>query len=256
MVEEKAREVKFMLSEDNDSVNQMLSLPVAAFVQAAYDKLLGRFPDPHELKSNIGAIRCGLGRVHFLDNIHKSDEFHTRFQKMINEGSDSAFVSRAFAMYLKRKPDPQGLEHYLEFLQKGKSREIVNHDIANSKEAKKSYTFWYELDRLLNDQRNSGHPIKRWIGKNRRQERKINREFEIIQNIMLLNYSNNSQILLNGNFEQQDISKFDANSKYSSHVSHSPSLFAKGQGELSSAARKILSRFQHASALYSNRTNS
>ena len=245
-----------MLSEDNDSVSQMISLPIAAFVRAAYDKLLGRSPDTNELNSNIGALRCGLGRVHFLNNICNSHEFTERYHQMLNEGSNSAFVSRAFGMYLKRKPDPQGLEHYLEFLEKGKSREIVNRDIAKSKEAKQSYTFWYELDRLLSDHRNSEHPIKRWIGKNRRKQRQSNRRFEIIQNVFLLNIGNSSQISLKDKFEQQDISSLDTSSKYLPHVTHSSPLFSMGHGELNGAARKILSRLQHASASSLNRTHS
>lgn len=236
-----------MLPEDNDSVSQMLALPVAIFVQAAYKRLLGRSPDPLELKSNIGALRCGLGRVHFLMNIHHSQEFYRRSQQLLNEGGDNEFVAREFAMYLGRTPDPGGLEHYLQLLKTGKSRELVHYDIANSKEAKRSYTFFHELDRLINDYKNSVHPIKRWFGKFRREIRIRNQELEIFSilrntnSIKHLNSENNeidynSEAIILPNVHKISLSRIE------------------GKG-LNAGARKILARLQHASGISSSNRN-
>lgn len=252
-VADKAREVKPMLFEDNDSVSQMLALPVAAFVQAVYGKLLGRLPDTLELKSNIGAIRCGLGRVHFMENVHNSYEFRTRTQKILNDGSDSAFIAREFSMYLGRKPDPQGLEHYLDLLEKGISRKLIHRDISKSKEAKRSYTFWYELDRVLCDYRNSAHPIKRWIGRNRREERKKNQKFEIINNERIPFLESHVKSL----DESIDHKEFNNNYGTFSRRSIQSSLIAVERGNLNGGAKKVLSRLQHASGISSsNRNNS
>lgn len=241
----KQEKQKPMLLEENDSVSQILALPVANFVQASYGKLLGRSPDPVELKSNIGALRCGLGRVRFLENIYRSQEFRTRARQLLYEGSDHIFVAREFAMYLGRSPDPLGLEHYLSLLKKGKSRELVRRDIANSKEAKRSYTFWHELHRLLSDQKNGAHPIKRWIGKSRRESRQRNQEFEILTSVVAASSSHVDRV-------DQDYSRaFGIDGKSSSHAGHHSPLFSVSHGNLHAGARKILSRLQHASGISS-----
>lgn len=243
-----------MFSEENDSVSQMISLPVAAFVSSAYERLLGRSPSVEELRSNTGALRCGLGRISLLENIYKSDEFQTRLQDTLTEGNDEFFVSRMFTMYLSRKPDPQGLQHYLDLLSSGSSREVVRHDIANSIEARNSYSFWYELIRLLNDRRNSLHPFKRWFGKRRRLDRQRNMDFEINQNSIRMSMLEIQSTSLKS-FEHKNVSGLENNKKYSAEVAKSSSLFSSGQVGLNRGAGKVLSRLQHASA-FLDRTNS
>lgn len=236
-----------MSFEDNDSVTQILALPVIAFVQVVYKKILDRSPDPQELKSNAGALRCGLGRVHFLANIYKSQEFRCRFQQVIGEGSDNAFVARIFAMYLGRTPDPQGLAHYLMLLQSGQSRELVRRDIAKSKEARRSYTFWYEFERLISDHHNSLHPIKRWFGKSRRDKRQKNRDFEIITSLPVFGIDNYAP-------RKADIScNIEGNS--SAHYMQQVSLTKVDDKSLNLRSRRILSRLQHASGISSPNRN-
>ncbi|MET0240243.1 MAG: DUF4214 domain-containing protein [Sphingobium sp.] len=243
-----------MVFEDNESVSQMLALPVAAFVQAAYSKLLGRAPDMHELKANIGALRCGLGRVHFLDNIYESDEFRARIKRVLNEGSDGVFITREFVTYLGRKPDPQGLEHYLGLLESGKGREDVHRDITRSKESKKSYTFWFELDRILNDWRKGIHPIKRWIGKHVREERQINRNFEIAIMMAYLSRKSDtasSYVPIEHNVSSDTHLNFDENVT-PIEAPLSPVLMHE---KLNGAAQKIRLRLQHADRLSSASRN-
>jgi len=239
-----------MLFEDHDSVSRMLALPVAVFVQAAYKKLLDRLPDPLELKSNIGALCCGLGRVQFLTNIRQSQEFQARDHQLLNEAGDNEFVAREFAKYLGRTPDARGLEHYLKMLKAGKSRELVRRDIANSKEAKRSYTFWYELDRLINDHKISIHPIKRWFGKRRREDRRRNQEFEILTT----SYNSNISSDIQSNYRDQKNQNYNSAIKITPHTHQITLSRIEGRG-LNGGARKILSRLQHASGISSSNRN-
>ncbi|WP_460989431.1 DUF4214 domain-containing protein [Sphingobium sp. TomTYG45] len=237
-----------MFIEDNDSVSQMLALPLTSFVHNTYRKMLGRSPDALEVKSNVGALRCGLGRIQFLMNICKSQEFRTRNQQLLNQDSDNAFVAREFAMYLGRSPDPQGLEHYLKLLEKGKSRELIHLDISTSKEARQSYTFWNELDRILIDHRNNCHPLKRWIGARRRANRRANRDFELM-------ISSSENVFVGKSTYNEQGAQHNADLKLSGFTSHQVSLSKVDRGSLNGDTRKILSRLQHASGISSSSRN-
>lgn len=170
-----------MPSQTPDTVLALLTLPIPDFVQKAYLILLGRQPESHEIAARATVLRTGWGRVRLLENIVSSEEFTNREQKLLGDGSPRAFVERNYLLYLNRTPDVHGLEHYTKMLDAGRTRDAVRRDIAGSKEALATGSFWVELERLLADERKNMRRFGRWFGLFRRQERRWNLEMEVLR---------------------------------------------------------------------------
>jgi hypothetical protein len=172
--------MKQMPSESIGSVINLLELSTSDFVQTAYNILLGRWPQSPELSARVSALRMGAGRSRMLADIAASSEFKARQQALVHEGDDEAFLERVYTAYIGRIPEPDGMEFYLNLLRSGKARERVQRDIATSKEARIAGAFWYEFDRLVASERTNIRGLRYWLGRTRRLERRINREFEVL----------------------------------------------------------------------------
>lgn len=168
-----------MPADEIVSVLDLLALPIPAFVEASYQRLLDRSPDPTEMQERSGALRAGLGRLAFLADMSRSDEFRKRCDGLQIGQSDAAFLEDVYQRYLGRQIDPQGMEGNLRFLARGKSRKRVVRQIAQSREARTKRTFWLELEELLADERAERHWFWRWPGRHRRRERRCNRMIEL-----------------------------------------------------------------------------
>ncbi|MBF5090887.1 DUF4214 domain-containing protein [Novosphingobium sp. NBM11] len=149
------------------------------FVDAAYQLMLDRAPDSSEKKSQCGSLRAGLGRTRFLGDLALSAEFRQRRDGELRGQSDSAFLEQVYLRYLGRQIDPQGMDAYLRFLARGKSRKRVIRQVARSREAQTRRTTWFELEQLLADELAQRHWLRRWIGQYRRAERLRNRMVEV-----------------------------------------------------------------------------
>lgn len=168
-----------MPAENIVSVIDLLALPIPEFVEASYHHMLGRSPQPAEIKAQCGLLRAGHGRSRFLGDLAKSEEYRARRDGALHNQTDSAFLEQVYLQYLGRQIDPQGMAGYLRALARGKSRKRIVKQIAGSREARTRRTLWFELDQLLADERAQRHWLRRWIGNHGRAERSRNRMIEV-----------------------------------------------------------------------------
>jgi FkbM family methyltransferase len=173
------RDSDSMASDVIYSILDLLALPISNFVQTSYEMLLGRLPDPLELKERASVLRAGWGRRRLLAEITQSPEFKVRQDRLLHEGDDETFVKQQYRRYLNRVPDSDGLATYLGFLNNGKSRAQIRNKIATSREARIAGTFWFELDLLVADENKDGQRFGRSFGKLKRLNRLRNQELEI-----------------------------------------------------------------------------
>lgn len=166
-----------MRVEDIPSVVDLMALPLTDFVHASYLILLGRAPDPLELKERSGALRRGLGRGRFLGDMSLSAEFRKCQARWLHDGDDKTFIGNVFLRYLDRWADTEALTYYTGICGRHGRARVVS-DIFRSQEARMRSTFWYELDHLLADYRADRHLFLRWIGRTKRRERQCNRANE------------------------------------------------------------------------------
>ena len=183
-----------MHAEDQRSVLDFLALPAPDFVNASYNALLGRLPDPLELRERSGVVRAGLGRIRFLADMTNSPEFRKRHEQAMFDGDDESFIEYNFLRYLNRRPDRDGLSHYAGLLADGRRRERIAKDISRSREARIKRTFWYELEHVLADERAERHWFKRWIGRAKRHKRQRNimQEAALLHTVTLLPAANHA----------------------------------------------------------------
>lgn len=154
--------------ESVHSLLDLIALPIPDFVDVSYQILLERRPARAERDERAGAVRAGLGRTRFLADMCMSPEYEQRWDHVLKEGDDVAFVEAMFRRYLNRSADPDGSQHYVNLLGKGKSRSRTARDIASSREAKTERTFWFELNHLVAAERAERHWFRRWFGHGRR----------------------------------------------------------------------------------------
>jgi hypothetical protein len=173
------KRARIVPTDEIASVLDLLALPIPTFVEAAYQQLLGRSPDPTEIQQRCGALRAGRGRLVFLTDLSMSAEFRDRCDGIRRGQSDGAFLEDVYQRYLGRQIDPQGMDVNLRFLARGRSRKHVMRQIAKSREARTKRTFWFELDALLADELAEKHWFWRWFGRYGRRERRRNRMVEL-----------------------------------------------------------------------------
>jgi len=166
--------------DDPQSILDLLTLPVSDFVDASYRLLLRRRPGPAEVAEQSGVLHAGLGRIRFLSDLSVSVEY--RAGAASKEQGDAAFLEELYMRYLGRPVDPQGMDRYLGLLARGRSRERIRRTVAGSREARSKRTLWFELDRLLEDERTERYWLRRWFGRSRRRERRKNLMHEMLLN--------------------------------------------------------------------------
>ena len=167
-----------MPADDLQSVLDLLTLPIPDFVDASYQLLLGRHAEPAEIREQSGLLHGGLGRLRFLSGLTLSGEYRKR--AATNERSNAAFLEELYMRYLGRPIDPQGMDKYLSLLSRGRARDRIRRNIAASREARAKRTLWFELDRLLADERMERHWLLRWYGRSERRARRDNLMHEIL----------------------------------------------------------------------------
>jgi len=118
----------------------------AAFVNAAYWAVLNRAPDADGEQHYLRLLRSGASRAEILGRLRYSPEGNTigvridglthaeKAPRAAPEGSrnsrlsdfsglhDAAFIGAAYQVVLKRRPDPNGEECYLEILRNGATK--------------------------------------------------------------------------------------------------------------------------------------
>lgn len=171
-----------MPADHPQSALDLLIMPVSDFVDTSYLLFLGRHPGPSEVSEQSGSLRGGVGRLRFLADLGLSAEHRARRSADVG-GGDTAFLEDLYMRYLGRPIDPQGMDRYMRMLARGKSRKRIFCDVVRSAEARSKRTFWFELDRMLADERAGRHWLRRWHGRARRQARQENR----MQEAMLRN---------------------------------------------------------------------
>jgi len=169
-----------MSSQDINNVIDLISLPLDQFIATSYNLLLGRNPEPSELRVHGSTLRAGLGRGRMLFEIHSSPEYSNRYHQTINQKSDEEFINWLYDRYIHRHPDRTGLDHYLTLLSRGVSREQVKKDIRMSSEAQSTGGLWVELDRLLEFERQQQKRSRRWIRRSRSKDRVQHQEQEAL----------------------------------------------------------------------------
>jgi hypothetical protein len=222
------------------SIIDLLRLPILDFVQASYWMLLGRMPDPSELNTRASLLRSGWGRRRLLADISRSPEFKVREDQAIHEGDEEAFITQLYGTYLHRKPDPNGLATYMDFLRKGKSRADIRKQIATSREARNVGSFWCELEFFMADERTESRRLIRWFGHSKRLNRRRNQEFEI-------EYSEHKihRGLLSGREAEAVGASLELSANGGALVTTSASLQFVESADMGPNARRALSRLQH-----------
>lgn len=166
------------LMKDSNTLNDLMQRHGEDFIHAAYWMILGRAPDAEGLRYYLGRLQAGYGKRSVVAQIASSPERTRLEEQLLSIKNDEDFVTAAYKTLLKRAPDQEGQQHYLDSLRKGKSRQHVLRDIASSKEAKAlgptRWQFEKELQDLIKEERRARHWFWGRFGYNERLERKIN----------------------------------------------------------------------------------
>lgn len=137
-----------MTSPSAKSIADLLALPAPDFIHQSFRVLLGRDPSPVECQGRERTLHLGHGRVAMLAEIRHSPEASLYRDHQREEGSDEAFIWRAYQHYLGRAADPDGLAHYMDLLQR-RGRAVVERDLAASPEAAGNRSLPQEIDRIV-----------------------------------------------------------------------------------------------------------
>lgn len=122
--------------ETSMTLEELLSLPTAAFVRAAYPILLNRSVDESGLRHHTGKILMGYGRFNFLRDLANSAEGRNAGSHRDLLSLDGpALVNATYRRFLGRAPDDAGLRFYVERLGKNGNKAKFVKDVASSQEA-------------------------------------------------------------------------------------------------------------------------
>ncbi|MCW2387635.1 ADP-heptose:LPS heptosyltransferase [Sphingobium sp. B11D3B] len=154
------------MTAKQDILKNLIFLDAAAFVEAAYDILLGREVDPNGKRNYVGQIQRGISRISVLQEIHDSPEarqknlpvpqelleaitagWHQFILDELLELYDSAFIRLAFKTILKRDADPSGFNAYLHMIRRGEARLLVLWHLRSSQEGLEAGVVVPGLDR-------------------------------------------------------------------------------------------------------------
>jgi len=161
-----------MTDTADQTILDILALPARDFISHSHWLLFGASPT-HEAKITYERrLLCGEDRLSMLVQIYNAA--NKQWQALLQAASNEEFVEALYKRYLHRSADTEGLQFYLEKLQK-KERRSVQADIATSPEAKKVYTFLNEIERLVAADQDDG----RWWRRFSRTQRRKNLQREI-----------------------------------------------------------------------------
>jgi glycosyltransferase involved in cell wall biosynthesis len=182
------------------NVDELLGLDGESFVCASYQALLGRHPDPQGLAYYLNRLKMGSNKLSVLCQMSKSTEAKIFENKILGldvaikfckwcrfpfsawmgslvsirkvrvssmEGlfklHGEAFLSEAYALLLGRKPDSEGMKHYLSKLNAGVSKTEILEALKVSKEAKNFNAKLPKLDAIIKRYKWSRLPFMEWL---------------------------------------------------------------------------------------------
>ncbi|TXF10930.1 DUF4214 domain-containing protein [Pelomicrobium methylotrophicum] len=164
---------------DIQTLDDLLQRHGSDFIHAAYFAILGRAPDPEGLRYYLSRLSAGYGKRSIVAQIARSPERTRRNRHLLSIRDDAAFVTAAYHALLGRAPDPDGFQHYLDFLRQGGDRRKMLEDIAASPEAQarapKQARFEAELAALVEEEKKARHWFWRWFARGERLERQLYR---------------------------------------------------------------------------------
>ena len=111
--------------EDRNFVAQTEHLSDRDFVRHIYRIFFRREADPDGLSSHSEQLERGVSRWEILYDLRTSKEAANVFVDTTMELDNSQFLDAAYAVYLKRKLDPENKEAYLEYLEQGNPRQDI-----------------------------------------------------------------------------------------------------------------------------------
>jgi GT2 family glycosyltransferase len=144
--------------------SELLQLEDLAFVEQAYQALLGRAADPAGLRNYLERVRAGAPKALILAELRASEEAQRKAHRSAKPGTappaastpplhayrapppsieqllrleDRAFVEQAYRIILGRSADPSGLRNYLQELRSGVGRFDVLHELLQSAEGQR-----------------------------------------------------------------------------------------------------------------------
>ncbi|GAA0574231.1 DUF4214 domain-containing protein [Caenispirillum bisanense] len=164
---------------DIQILDDLLQRHGSDFIHAAYFAILGRAPDPEGLRYYLGRLSAGYGKRSIVAQIARSPERLQRSRYLLSIPDDAAFVTAAYHALLGRAPDPDGFQHYTDFLRQGGDRRTMLDDVAASPEAQarapKQARFEAELAALVEEEKKACHWFWRWFARGERLERQLHR---------------------------------------------------------------------------------
>jgi FkbM family methyltransferase len=164
---------------EKSTLTKLLQKNDADFIEACFLALLGRAPDPDGLHYYLGRLNAGHSKRSILAQIARSQKGTNRETHLLAIPDDAAFLTATYHALLGRSPDPDGFQHYLDFLRQGGDRRQIIRDIQASPEwqvrAPERARFNAEIASLVEEERKARHWFWRWFARGDRLERQLNR---------------------------------------------------------------------------------
>ncbi len=159
----------------NIALFDLLALQDESFVRAAYERILGRGPDPEGLRHYLEHLRISGSKADVIYSLARSSEAK-RWNRMMDLSGQSTerFVEEAYRRVLGREAHTEEKIGSVERLQQGRSRRAVIGDLRKSPEAAAApiNVFRLALIRYTKDIRRARGPLG-WYYTHRRLEARL-----------------------------------------------------------------------------------
>lgn len=118
------------------SLGELLVMRDQAFVESAYQMLLGREADSEGLQHYVRLLEHGTSKLFIVRDLARSLEANIRFNHVdLNSVTNDQFVDAIYQRLLGRDPEPEGKKHYGYVLAHGGSRKDIIVEIEKSQES-------------------------------------------------------------------------------------------------------------------------
>lgn len=240
------------------NIIDLMSLGLDQFIIMSYNLLLGRNPDQSELRIHGSSLRAGLGRSKMLFEIISSPEYKKSYENTVEIKSDEDFISWLYDRYMHRTPDAAGLAHYAGMLARGVKREQVKRDIAGSKEARSTGSLWFELDRLMDAERQKQKHRRHWLRRSQPSDRQQHQQQEALLQLFhdtgaKLRAAPHSTESAPGDLPPHAADVTMAGMAFNQVVRPVAPLEAVDMNDMPPEARRIIVRLQHAMGVSMNK---